>query len=107
MRPQLTTMERTFQMVAMATAADRKRARDGERERGRGTVAVRSVGLCLPGLCFFPPPVGPGETLLAVLPARDPQSPPRQKPGASLERDRCWQIGQSPASAAEERRRRA
>lgn len=40
-------MERTFQMVAMATAADRKRERGRERERERETTALRSVDVVL------------------------------------------------------------
>lgn len=52
MRPQLTTMERTFQMVAMATAADRKRERGGE--RGRGKERDHGSAQCGCGAPVFP-----------------------------------------------------
>lgn len=57
----------------------RQREREIERASERGTVAVRRFILPYP-------PIGPHETLLAMLSVtRDRQSPPRQKTGASLQ----------------------
>lgn len=80
MRPQLTTMERTFQMVTMATAADI------ERERGGGDCGCAQCWIVALQVCAPPSPIGPHEKLLAMLSvARDRRSSPRQKPGASLQ----------------------
>lgn len=71
MRPQLTTMERTFQMVAMATAADRKRARDGERERERERD-------CSCAQCWIVPPrfvLSPPNPRLALVKRYQPFCP--------------------------------